>query len=99
LIIYFSELALAPLALVQSLNLCFMAGKAAQLATFALAGGHLSPPVLLASVILSVLAGLCLLAGGRVRQRLAAETYRQWLRYVLFVMALVLIVQFIFEIR
>lgn len=95
LIIYFSELRLAPLALVQSLNLSFLAGKAAQLGVFGWSG-YLHRPVLLTSALLALAAGISLFMGISLRQRIDAETYRRWLRKMLFIVAVVLIVQFVF---
>lgn len=94
LIIYFTELALAPLALVQILNLCFLAGKAAQIGTFALFG-YLGWDRVLASLILALIAGSTLWIGTLLRRRLDADSYRRWLRKALFVIAGVLIVQFL----
>jgi len=97
LIIYFTELHLAPLALVQILNLCFLAGKAAQVAAFSVTG-HLTTELLWISSGLAVVAGLALAIGIRLRQRVAADTYRGWLRKMLLLMAVVLIVQFAVDI-
>lgn len=94
LIIYFSELRLAPLALVQSLNLSFLAGKAAQLGMFGWSG-YLHPAVLLMSAPLALAAGISLFAGIALRRRIDAETYRRWLRGMLFIVAAVLILQFV----
>ncbi|MEZ5583416.1 MAG: sulfite exporter TauE/SafE family protein [Candidatus Competibacteraceae bacterium] len=93
LIIYFTELRLAPTALVQILNLCFMAGKAAQVATFSVSG-HLTVDLVLISGGLALLAGLSLWVGMRLRQRLDVDTYQGWLRRVLLIVAGTLIVQF-----
>lgn len=93
LIIYFNELRLAPLALVQSLNLSFFAGKAAQAGTFAVSG-YLHPSILAISMLLAFVAGLALWAGIALRQRIDADTYRRWLRKVLFIVAAGLVVQF-----
>jgi uncharacterized membrane protein YfcA len=95
LIIYFTELRLAPLAMVQILNLCFLCGKLAQMGTFGL-GGYLTHQVLLASVPLALTAVTALVVGMAVRRRIEAETYRRLLRKVLMVIAGMLIVQFWF---
>ena len=93
LIIYFSEMRLSPLALVQSLNLSFLAGKTAQVGTFALSG-HLIQESVLTSLGFALIASLALLAGARLRRRIDADTYRQWLRRLLFIVAAILVVQF-----
>jgi hypothetical protein len=93
LIIYFTELRLAPVALVQVLNLCFLGGKLAQLGTFGV-GGYLTQDILLVSIPLTLVAGAGLSVGMAARGRFAADTYRRWLRKGLFVIAVVLVVQF-----
>jgi hypothetical protein len=94
LIIYFSEMQLAPLALVQILNLCFFAGKIAQVGTFGLSG-QLSQGIFLISLLLAVVASLTLLRGVKIRRRVRTETYRGWLRRMLFTVAGVLVVQYV----
>ena len=94
LIIYFSELQLAPLALIQILNLCFLAGKVAQVGTFAVSG-HLAWSMLLLAVPMAVLACLTLYAGFNIRKRVDAATYARWLRRMLLFIAGVLVVQFV----
>lgn len=98
LIIYFTNLHLAPLALVQILNLCFLAGKAAQMGTFSVSG-HLTGDLLLISGTLAVVAGLAVSLGIRVRQRVDADTYRGWLHKMLLIVAVVLIVEFAVSLR
>ncbi len=93
LIIYFTELRLAPLAMVQSLNLSFLAGKAAQAGTFAVSG-YLHPSILTISMLLALVAGLALWVGIVLRQRIHADTYRRWLRIMLFIVAALLMVEF-----
>ena len=92
LIIYFGELQLATLALVQILNLCFLAGKVAQVGVYALSG-HLTTAVVLTSVPLALVAAGALLTGNRLRGEWDRETYMRWLRKLLLVIALVLMVQ------
>lgn len=94
LIIYFTELRLAPVALVQILNLCFLSGKAAQIGTFG-ASGLLSREILLLSLPLALAAGAVLFAGLAIRRRVEAETYRSWLQRMLLVIAGLLIVQYV----
>jgi uncharacterized membrane protein YfcA len=93
LIIYFSEMRLSTLALVQCLNLSFLAGKTAQLGIFALFG-HLSQKNLFLSIVLAIVASLVLLAGTRLRHHIDTDTYRRWLRRLLFIVATVLVGQF-----
>lgn len=93
LIVYFTELGLTPLALVQSLNLCFLSGKLAQIGTFGLSG-YLSQQILWFSLPLALTAAGALFAGLSIRKRVDAETYRRWLRKMLLLIAALLIAQF-----
>jgi hypothetical protein len=93
LIIYFSEMRLSSLALVQCLNLSFLSGKTAQIGTFALSG-HLIQASILLSLGFALVASLALLVGTRLRRRIDADVYRQWLRRILFIVAAILVVQF-----
>lgn len=94
LIVLALELGLAPTVMVQVFNLCFLAGKLSQAAAFAYAG-ILDGPMLLATAPLALLAVAALLVGMEIRKRVDAATYRGWLRKVLFIIALVLILQVI----
>jgi len=93
LLIYFMLLGLAPAQIVQTLNLCFSLGKGAQTATWATSGeiGAGTWGVICALALPSVGA---LFAGMRVRGRVDAATYRRWLRGALWIMALLLLLQF-----
>jgi len=93
LLVYFMLLGAAPAAIVQTLNMCFTVGKGAQVGTLA-ASGALSPAAWLTVAGLSVPAVAALAFGMRVRDRIDALTYRAWLRKALWVMALLLILQF-----
>jgi uncharacterized protein len=93
LLVYFMLLGAAPAQIVQTLNMCFTVGKGAQVGTLA-ASGALSPAAWLTVAGLSVPAVAALAFGMRVRDRIDALTYRAWLRKALWVMALLLILQF-----
>ncbi len=93
LLIFFLSAALPPLALVQALNLCFLAGKSTQGLTLALAGG-VPVAVWLSTLPFAAAGAGGLLAGIRVRTRIDAETYRAWLKRALSVIAALLIAQF-----
>jgi hypothetical protein len=94
LIIYALEMGLAKTAMVQVFNLCFFAGKVAQIGVFGGAG-------MLSTELISVVAPLALVAviglavGMVVRDRIAAETYRRAMRRVLFIFAVLLVGQFL----
>jgi uncharacterized membrane protein YfcA len=92
LIIYFMTLELGPLAMTQTLNLCFLAGKTTQAVSLGLAGARVTG-MLAASVPLTAIAVAALLGGMRLQSRMQPETYRRVLRGTLWVMAFLLIAQ------
>lgn len=94
LIIFALELGMSTLAIVQVFNLCFLAAKGAQIGAFAY-GGILTRPLLHATLALAFLATGALLLGMRVRDRVDAPTYRGWLRKMLWVMVVILPIQFL----
>jgi uncharacterized membrane protein YfcA len=94
LLIYFMLLGLAPAQIVQTLNLCFSVGKGAQTATLAVSAG-LPPEFWLAAGGLAVPSVAGRFAGMRVRERIEAASYGRWLRGALWVMAILLIGQFL----
>jgi len=93
LIIYLMLLGVAPLATVQTLNLCFSVGKAVQVGTWAVYG-DVAPAFWLAAAALTVPAVVTLFAGMRLRERIDAPTYRKWLRGALSLMAMLLFGQY-----
>jgi uncharacterized membrane protein YfcA len=93
LLIFFLSTTLPPLALVQALNLCFLAGKTTQGLTLALAGA-VPARAWLATLPFAAVGAAGVLAGIRVRSRIDAETYRDWLRRALWVIAVLLVFQF-----
>lgn len=93
LIIYYLGLGLTPAALVQALNICFFVGKTTQFATLASVGG-VSFTQWLVTLPLALVATITVLYGVSVRNRIDAATYRQWLKQALFVMAMILLVQY-----
>lgn len=94
LLIYFMLLGLSPAQLVQGLNLCFTFGKGTQVATWA-ASGAIPAGMWLAVAALLVPSVAALLVGMHVRARIDAATYRRWLRGALWVMAALLVGQFV----
>ena len=93
LIIFALEVGMAPVAMVQVFNLCFLAGKTAQIGALAYSG-FFTWPLAAATLPMALGAAGTLLLGMRLRERVDAETYRGWLRRVLVVVALTLLVQF-----
>jgi uncharacterized membrane protein YfcA len=94
LLIFFLSTALPPVALVQALNLCFLAGKTTQGMTLAYAGA-VPAGVWLSTLPFAAVGAMGLLAGIRIRSRIDAETYRAWLRRALWMIAALLVVQFV----
>lgn len=94
LIIFALRIGMSPLAMVQVFNLCFLAGKTAQVGAFSVAG-VLTPALLISTLPFAGIAAVALLVGMRLRERVDAETYRGWLRLVLWVMVLVLVTQYL----
>jgi ankyrin repeat protein/uncharacterized membrane protein YfcA len=95
LLIYFMLLGLAPLQIVQTLNLCFSFGKASQVLSWVAADAI--PPATWAAVgALTLPSVAALFAGMRLRERIDAATYRRWLRGALWAAAGLLIGQFAF---
>jgi hypothetical protein len=78
---------------VQLLNFSFIAGKGVQLATWTVNGG-ITLAQWLATVPWAVVAAAGLVAGRRVHRRVGTESYARWLRRFLWVMVVLLIVQF-----
>jgi len=92
LLIYFTLLGLELTVMTQILNLCFFGGKVVQAATLG-ATGEIRLGQALANLPLTLVGLAGLFAGIRIQQRVAADTYKRVLRYVLFVIALVLLWQ------
>ncbi|MFP4682066.1 MAG: TSUP family transporter, partial [Ectothiorhodospira sp.] len=96
LMIYFLELRVPPLVLVQAINLCFLLGKTTQAVTFTALGFvgapllQTVPPLLIASLV-------GLRSGMWIRDRVDAPTYRVWLRGLLWLLCGLLVVQFLRE--
>jgi len=93
LIVYALEAGLARDESVRVFNLCFLAGKVSQIATFA-AAGVLGMALLASTAPLALVAVAALLAGTRLRNRVPAETYRRVLRVLLWLLAATLAAQF-----
>jgi len=98
LIIYALELGLARTAMVQVFNLCFLAGKLAQIGVFA-AAGLLTGALLLATAPLAVVATVALAAGMHIRDRVPASAWMRAVRGLLLVLAVLLVGQFLIQDR
>jgi uncharacterized membrane protein YfcA len=92
LVIYLMTLELTPIALTQTLNLCFIAGKSVQALALGVADA-MSQKLLYASLPLIPLAAAAVWAGLRLQSRISGETYRGLLRKVLSAIAVALVAQ------
>src|SRR5262245_10217268 len=93
LIIFYLALGLAPVMLVQALNICFLVGKTTQLTVLSTRGGvTLSEWVATLPFIVVGVTGS--LIGVRIRNRIDAVTFRLWVKRALLAIALVLIAQY-----
>ena len=92
LLIYFTLLGLEITAMTQILNLCFLGGKVVQATTLGVAG-EIRVSQALANVPLTLVGLVGLYAGMSVQKRVSADTYKRLLRYVLFIVASVLLWQ------
>ena len=93
LIIFALEAGLTTAAAVQLFNFCFFFGKISQGMVFYHAG-MFNEQVLLATLPLAAVSLLALLMGMGLRRRIDIDTYRRLLKKVLFVIALLLVLQF-----
>ncbi len=92
LIIFALEIKMDKTAMIQVFNFCFLTGKLVQGAVFVSAGLY-TREVAAISLPLAVLALVLMAAAMSFRDRIRAETYRKWLRILLWTMAAVLIIQ------
>lgn len=96
LIIFYLSLGLAPATLVQALNICFAVGKATQWSVLTVQGG-VSLAVWLATLPLAAIGTAGLLIGVRVRNRIAADTFRIWVKRFLLLIAVILLAQYAWQ--
>lgn len=93
LMIFTLELGLAMTVMIQTFNLCFLSGKAAQVGVFY--GAGLVDMELVSTIAIGlVLAVLALRVGMALRERLNSDLYQKMLRKLLLLMASILIGQF-----
>lgn len=92
-LIYFMILGTTTDSMVQTLNLCFLAGKTAQLAGWASSG--VAAPFWALMFGFGALSVMALFTGESVRRRVDQKTYALWLRRFLWVMVLLLLAQFV----
>jgi len=92
LLIYFLLLGLETTVMTQMLNLCFLGGKVMQAATLGIAG-EIRLTAVIANVPLTLVALVGMWIGTRLQRRISAATYSRLLRWVLLVIAVVLLWQ------
>ena len=93
LIIFYLALGLSPAVFVQALNICFTVSKLTQFGVLATRGG-IAPAEWVATLPFALLAMVVFFAGLRVRNRGTAESYRIWVKRALFIIALVMLLQY-----
>jgi uncharacterized membrane protein YfcA len=96
LIVYYLAIGVQPAMLVQAMNICFVTGKTTQFATLALAGGVTATQWAM-TLPLAAVAAAGTVYGVTIRNRIDAPTYRRWLRGALFVIAGILIAQYVYR--
>lgn len=93
-IVYLREMRVSPLVMVQTLNLSFLLGKSAQTVTF-IAFGLFDLKLLLWSIPIGLAALAGLRVGMVIRSRISPESFVTALRFMLWALALMLILQFL----
>ena len=98
LLVYLFSLNVDRMAFVQILNLCFTVGKPTQMAILTLEGG-VTWTQWAATLPFVIIATGTTIVGIKMRDRIDAKTYRRWLLRLLFVIALVLVIQYALGVR
>lgn len=93
LIIYFLSVGVQRGEMVAAMNLCFLIGKLTQMVVF-FAVGMLSAVLLVKTIPPALVALVALIYGQRISERVSQQQYKQWLRYLLAALAIILLWQF-----
>jgi len=96
LIVFYLSLGLTPANLVQALNICFLVGKTTQFTVLTFRGG-VGMDEWLATLPLVAIGVAGSFVGVRIRNRIDAATFRLWVKRALFVIALVLLGQYLYS--
>jgi uncharacterized protein len=96
LVIYYLAIGVQPTMLVQAMNICFVVGKSTQFATLATVGG-VPAAHWLATLPLAAVAATGALYGVRIRDRIDAATYKRWVKFALFAIAVFLVAQYVYS--
>ena len=94
LIIYFLAMEVDRREMVPAMNLCFLVGKLSQIVVFAVAG-LVDMQLLLVTTPLAAIALIALWLGQKLSDKIPQDLYRRMLRYLLALLAIVLLLQFI----
>ncbi|MBI3041239.1 MAG: sulfite exporter TauE/SafE family protein [Betaproteobacteria bacterium] len=92
LLIYFVLLNVSVTVMTQTMNFCFFFGRSVQALTLG-AAGEISMGAALANIPLALVAIGGYVAGARIQRLFSAATFRRLLRYILFVLGLMLTAQ------
>ena len=95
LIVFLLQKEINPTAMVQVFNFCFLTGKTVQSALLA-GNGLLDIQVMSATAPLALAGVLALLIGMGLRSRISPERYRRWLEKLLWLIAPVLVLQYLY---
>ncbi|MCC7487264.1 MAG: sulfite exporter TauE/SafE family protein [Burkholderiales bacterium] len=93
LIIYYLALGLAPGAMVQAMNICFLVGKSTQFIVLTARGG-VGAAQWLETIPFAVIGAAASFTGARLRGRIDAPTYRAWVKRALYVISIALLAQY-----
>ena len=96
LLMYMFSLGVDRMVFVQVLNLCFTVGKPTQMVILTVEGGVTWTQWAM-TLPFAAIATITTIIGIKNRDRIDAKTYRRWLLRLLFVIALVLVIQFAFS--
>jgi len=95
LIIFFLSLKVPRSIMVPAFNSCFLVGKISQIVVLSLAG-LVGMGLIAETTPLALVAVIALLFGQNLREKIAIENYRRILQILLIVLAIVLVVQFVY---
>jgi uncharacterized membrane protein YfcA len=95
LIVFALEMGLRTTAMVQVFNMCFLAGKVAQMAVFS-GAGLLGSQLLISTAPFALVALAALAVGMVLRRRISGDSYRTVIKWVLFAVALILVGQYFY---
>jgi uncharacterized protein len=96
LLMYVLSLGVDRMTFVQILNLCFTVGKPTQMAILTIEGG-VTWAQWAVTLPFAAVATVTSIAGIKMRDRIDAKSYRRWLLRLLFLIALVLVIQYAFS--